>query len=112
MAEHVAVEIRWHRHPLTISAEARQRAEMAVTKALADIENLAKQRVRVDTGNLKNSIASEREGDLAGSVGPRSVEYALPQEYGTFKMTGQPYMRPAAEIVQPQFVAAMEQIIG
>lgn len=111
MAEHVTVEIRWHRHPAMISALAQQRAAAAVTKALHDIEGQSKQLVRVDTGNLKNSISVERDGDLAGTVGPRGVDYALPQEYGTYKMSGQPYMRPSAEIVGPQFVAAMEQIV-
>lgn len=111
MADNVIVQINWHRHPSQISAEAQRRAGMAVTKALHDIEGQAKQRVRVDTGNLKNSISIEREGDLAGTVGPRGVDYAIHQEYGTHKMTGKPYMRPSAEIVLPQFKAAMEQIV-
>lgn len=111
MAEHVAVEIRWYRHPAAISAQAQVRAAAAVTKALHDIEGQAKQLVRVDTGNLKNSISTERDGELAGTVGPRDVDYAMPQEYGTYKMSAKPYMRPSAEIVGPQFLAAMEQIV-
>lgn len=111
MADMVAVEIRWHDHPMAISARALSAAEAAVVKALADIEGMAKQRVRVDTGNLKNSIAVEMEDSLGGTVGPRSVDYALPQEYGTYKMAGQPYMRPAAQTVKPQFLAAMREIL-
>lgn len=111
MADQVIVEIRWTRHPATISAVAQQRAAAAVTKALHDIEGQAKQLVRVDTRNLKNAISVENDGDFAGTVGPRDVDYALHQEYGTYKMSGKPYMRPSAEIVGPQFLAAMEQIV-
>lgn len=111
MAELIAVEITWHDHPMAISARALSAAERAVVKALADIEGLAKQRARVDTGNLKNSIAVEMEDNLGGTVGPRSVDYAIYQEYGTYKMAGQPYMRPAAQTVKPQFMAAMREIL-
>lgn len=108
----VAVQIRWTRHPLSISQEASQRAEAAVTKALEDIVNIAQNRVRVDTGNLKNSIQSEAESPLSGTVGPRGVDYDYFQEYGTSLMAGRAYMRPAAEQVGPQFLSAMRQIIG
>lgn len=112
MSVHVTTEIVWHRHPATISAQALTIAEQAVVKALSDINGQAKQLVRVDTGNLKNSISTEMESNLAGTTGARNVLYAIYQEYGTYKMAGKAYMRPAAEQVRPQFVEAMRQILG
>ena len=112
MSVHVVTEMRWHRHPAAISAQALTNAEQAVVKTLSDINGQAKQLVRVDTGNLKNSISTEMESRLAGTTGARDVLYAIYQEYGTYKMSGKPYMRPAAEQARPAFVAAMRQILG
>jgi len=108
----IEVEIRWQRHPLTISAEAQERAEAAVAKASHDIEGLAKRIVPVDTGNLKNSIQVQEDGSLAATIGPRGVEYDYYVEFGTRHMGARPYMTPAAEHVRAAFIEAMRQIIG
>lgn len=61
------------------------------------IQNGAKRRVPVLTGNLRRSITN---GPLAGqtavAVGT-NVEYAPHVEYGTVKMAAQPYLRPAMD---------------
>lgn len=108
----VVVQVRWSRHPLSISQEAQSRAEAAVAKAAEDIVNVAQGLVRVDTGNLKNSIQVENESPLSATAGPRGVDYDYFQEYGTSRMSGRAYMRPASQQVGPQFLSAMRQIIG
>lgn len=61
----------------------------------------AKERVRVRTRLLQGSIQSrpaKRDGNrIVGSFGSYDVNYALWQEIGTSKMSGQPYLRPAAD---------------
>jgi HK97 gp10 family phage protein len=55
----------------------------------------AKLRVVVDTGNLKNSITSDREPLVAG-IGS-NVEYARHVEQGTEKQEAKPYLKPALD---------------
>lgn len=111
MAHRTTITVRFNHLP-RLSAEAVVRAKVAVAKAAFDIEAHAKTVVPVDTGNLKNSIQTQIEADgLTATVGPRAVEYALYVEYGTSRMGAQPYMRPAAEVVRPAFIAAMQQIV-
>jgi len=68
-------------------------------KACLLVEGDAKRMVRVDTGRLRASITHEVEkskDEVTGRVGS-NVEYAVYQEYGTSKMSGHPYLRPALE---------------
>lgn len=49
----------------------------------------------VDTGNLKNSVLAEPDGnDWVVGVG---APYAIHLEYGTLRMSARPFMRPAFE---------------
>jgi len=68
----------------------------------------------VDTGYLKNSIGSSFEGDgrfgeMTGTV-TAGAKYARYVEYGTSRMGAQPYMTPAFEATQPEFVQACAQL--
>ena len=110
MTVKVAVTIRFNKLPQLTDSLSRL-AGAAVMKAAFDIESTAKALVPVDTGNLKSSIQTTQEGPLTALVGPRDVDYAVYVEYGTSRMAAQPYMRPAAERVQPAFLAAMRQIV-
>ena len=111
MSIRVVAEVRFN-HIGKVSEQALALAEAAVAKAAFDIEGHAKAVVPVDTGNLKNSIQTKREDEgLTYTVGPRGVDYAIYVEYGTYKMHAQPYLRPAANRVWPDFVKAMEQIV-
>jgi len=68
-------------------------------KACILVRDDAKREVRVDTGRLRASITHEVEktkNEIIGRVGS-NVEYAIPQEYGTSKMSAHPYLRPALE---------------
>lgn len=66
-----------------------------IDKAAAVCEAEAKQDCPVDTGNLRGSIHTTK-GDLEDIVGT-DVEYAPYVEYGTYKMSAQPYMQPGAD---------------
>ena len=57
-------------------------------------ESYAKLKCPVDTGNLRNSITHEPEGDDTEVIGT-NVEYAAYVELGTSKMAAQPYLEPA-----------------
>lgn len=91
-------------------AETQPMAEAAVAKSAHDLEAHAKTQAPVDTGALMNSIGSTVAG-LHAEVGP-TVHYAPYPEFGTYKMAPQPFMGPAADAVEPAFLAAMEQIAG
>ena len=77
-----------------------------VAKAALDIEADAKALCPVDTGALRASIKAEIDGTRA-TIEPHQ-EYAGYVEFGTYKMAPRAYMRPAADINEPKFIAAME----
>ena len=85
-------------------------ASQVVRKTTLDVEAGAKRLVPVDTGLLRNSIISTMESDLTGVVST-NVEYSVYVEYGTRKMSAQPYMTPAAEAVRQPFIQAMQHIV-
>jgi HK97 gp10 family phage protein len=58
-----------------------------------ELENAAKDLCPANTGNLRNSI-SHFSDDESATVAT-NVEYGIYQEYGTKKMSAQPFMRPA-----------------
>lgn len=106
MASRIYVE--FNRLP-EISAQMEARASQAVAKAAFDVEARAKAVVPVDTGNLRSSIQTETNVLQATvSVG---ADYGIYVELGTRFMGAQPFMTPAAEIVRPQFIEAMRQLV-
>ena len=106
----VTISVTFDRFP-EIAATMPERTSQVVRKAAFDIEGQAKNRVPVDTGALKNSISTEFEdGGLTGIIAPH-MEYATFVEFGTKRMSAQPYMLPAAEAVAPAFVQAMKQML-
>lgn len=83
-----------------------------IRKLAADIEATAKTLAPVDTGNLKNSIGADitgdgRSGTMTAEIGPTAA-YGIFVEYGTFKMSPQPFMNPAADKYEPVFLKAVE----
>ena len=64
-----------------------------VKDAAITIETKAKTLVRVRTGLLRGSIRWRKIGIASYQVGS-DISYAGFQEYGTRKMTAQPYLRP------------------
>jgi len=74
--------------------------EQAVMLAGMLVERHAKLNAPVDTGRLRNSIATRlsdsSENNISAEVGT-NVQYAKSVEYGTSKMNAQPYLYPALE---------------
>lgn len=104
------IQIVFDKFPI-IAAQYPEKTSMAVRKAAEDIEARAKEEAPVDTGNLRNSIKTESSSDgLSAAVGTH-VEYGIYQEFGTYKMPAHPYMRPAAEAVEPSFIEALKEIL-
>jgi len=73
-----------------------------VRDAALKCETYAKDVVPVDTGALKASVRAEQESELAWTVAP-ATEYAIYVEFGTRRMSAQPYMRPAAEKIRQEY---------
>ena len=89
---------------------AKTMAGMAVAKTALDCEAAAKRHAPVDTGALRNSIGTSIAGDrMSAEIGP-TVNYGAYVEFGTSRMSAQPYMGPAMDEVTPGFVSALEQI--
>ena len=64
-------------------------------KAGVEVQKTAIKLAPVDQGRLKGSIQYKASGDSV-RVGT-NVEYAPYQEYGTYKMKGTPFLRPALD---------------
>jgi len=74
--------------------------EQAVMQAGMVVERDAKINAPVDTGRLRNSIATRlsesSSNNISAEVGT-NVQYAKSVEYGTSRMGAQPYLYPALE---------------
>jgi HK97 gp10 family phage protein len=80
-----------------------------VTKTAFDIEASAKVICPVDTGALSGSIKADVK-EFTATIAPHK-EYDAYVEFGTIKMAAQPYMRPAADLNEPKFTAAIDAIV-
>lgn len=76
--------------------EVQERINQALLKAGALVEGSAKERCPVDTGTLRNSINYQLMDERTVIIGT-NVEYAPYVEYGTVKMSAQPFLHPALE---------------
>lgn len=90
---------------------ASSRGPQIVRKTAADVVADAQGFVRVDTGNLKNSIGWEMVGTFEAEAGP-TASYGPEQEFGTYKMAPAAYMGPATDRNAPAFYAAVERLGG
>ena len=70
-----------------------QGLQKEVSKCVRSIEADAKKNCPVDTGRLRLSFTSN-VGELEGSV-VTNVEFAPYVEYGTYKQSEKPFLRPA-----------------
>ena len=89
---------------------AEQAKVKALTKAALVVEDQAVNLVKVDTGNLKNSITHQVKGDEA-RIGT-NTDYGPYQEFGTRKMPAQPYLRPAMDITKKEVEEILGDVIG
>jgi HK97 gp10 family phage protein len=84
----------------------------AVAKTSFAVAQRARSLVPVATGTLKSLIASSIHG-LAGRVGfsdDQRAFYWRFVEYGTVKMSARPFMRPAAEAEERDFIERMRAV--
>jgi HK97 gp10 family phage protein len=78
------------------------------------MEGIAKENSPVDTGNLRGKIygeTGENNGDIIARVGT-NVEYAPCQEFGTYKMDPQPFLRPARDEMQNKAESIVKKHMG
>ena len=76
-----------------IGTQLKRTTRVILTKAAIMVTASAVAYAPYDTGILRDSITYKIHSDYA-TVGT-NTEYAVYQEYGTSKMTGQPFLRPA-----------------
>jgi len=76
-------------------------ADRVIASIAHQVEAEAKQLAPVDTGALKNSLHTDREGQ-AHYIVADGVEYGIFQELGTSRMAAHPFMVPAVESVGRQ----------
>lgn len=70
----------------------------------------AKRLVRVETGELRDSIRIISESDLEVVVGT-DVAHGPPNEFGTTTMPAQPFLGPAIESARPRHAAALARLL-
>jgi HK97 gp10 family phage protein len=89
------------------------KTSLIVRKAAFDVERFAKQNAAVDTGFMRNAIHTEiiaNSWKMYGADVISEAAYSIFQEAGTSRMAPHPFMGPAADRVEPGFLAALEAI--
>lgn len=83
----------------SVIARTRQACLEAVTATVESAADDARARCPVRTGELRDSIDGEVQsaGSVITAVLGASADHALPVEFGTERMSAQPFIRPAAE---------------
>lgn len=95
-------------HFLKAAAATRARIDAELGAVAAKVVEDAKSRVPVRTGHLRDSIqATPVPGGF--EVGPTKF-YAALVEFGTATVPPRPYMMPAAEAAQTEFIKAVQEI--
>lgn len=74
-----------------------------------DIAAIAKENAPVDTGELRDSVHVEKDGDNHAVV--VGVDYGAFVELGTSRMAAQPYLGPAAEKVRRNLAKYYKRVV-
>lgn len=80
-----------------LSKVAKEKVRVAIQTAGTDVQKDAKAKVPRDTSRLHNSIKNYAEDGGFTSIIETDVEYGPYVEFGTYKMSAQPFMMPAFE---------------
>lgn len=105
----VQVRILFNRLP-TLASEIKAQGEGLVQKTADDIVKGAQGRAPVRTGALRDSIHREGAGSSATVVA--GAPHAVYVEYGTSRMSAQPFFWPALEANRPVYLAAWRAILA
>lgn len=87
----------------------------AVIEGAGVVENSAKQKVRVRTGNLRDSIKQKNKTQSPTKVSVdigTDVSYGPANEFGTSRMSAQPFLRPALDENEDAIEAVIERAIN
>ena len=76
--------------------------DIAVDHAIHDAENIARREAPIDTGNLRRSIHKRRPGKCQGELTARGAPYWVYLQYGTSKMSANPFVTRTARKVKPK----------
>lgn len=102
------------RHFDAAPAQAQKACTTAMKTTLSKAEAVATQNVRVDTGHLKQSIAvkivKSNRGQVVGELSD-NADYAAYNEFGTYKMSAQPFIRPGVAAGRNLFLQAVRKAL-
>ena len=76
--------------------------DIAVDHAIHGAENIARREAPIDTGNLRRSIHKRRPGKCQGELTARGAPYWVYLQYGTSKMSANPFVTRTARKVKPK----------
>lgn len=97
-----------------VERDVRDRGNRVVRASTLQGEALSKAFAPVSTGALRASVTSEfrsHVGAIEGEFGP-TVHYAAFVNRGTSRMAPNPHNDRAADIIEPQFYAAVGALLG
>jgi HK97 gp10 family phage protein len=82
-------------------------------KCALAVQRDAKKETPVDTGRLRGSIVTDTSNieKYECEIGT-NVEYAPYVEYGTYKMNGKPFLRPAYHTNTKKLIQKVKNILG
>lgn len=105
----VEIDIKFNDLPKLIPA-IRREAQQVIAETVDEGVTIAQEFAPVDTGELRDEIHGEGEGDLAGSV-VSSTDHSLFQEFGTRYQSGTPFMKPMSYAMKPKFIERMNGVV-
>ena len=76
--------------------------DVAVDHAIHDAENICRREAPIDTGNLRRSIHRNRPSKCQGELRVRGAPYWVYLQYGTSKMSANPFVTRTARRVKPK----------
>lgn len=97
---------------LRVTGEAERTAQREVKRSALNVQSGARERVPVDTGRLRNSIAHEIDADGLNATIGTNVRYSVFVEFGTRNMRERPYLFPALEAERGAFLARLRRELG
>lgn len=94
---------------------ARKVTKAAMKNTLSKAVETSQRASRVDTGYMRRNIVAEPvrvSGDVITGKYVARAEYSSYNEYGTYKMSAQPFMRPGTAAATPFFFTAVQRALN